>query len=97
MELAREEEHRIVVTGKTPAGFSDQFEINTAWSVDRVIEVMVARFVAKGQLQAGDYNLVLVHPDGTTAALIGSHRIGDYEIDDGDELDLVVAEPQKDG
>ncbi len=87
----------ITVTGKTPAGFPNQFDIQPVWTINKVIEDMVKRFEAEGKLEKGDYNLVLVQPDGTTTQLVGSQKVSEYKIDNGDELDLIVGEPQKDG
>jgi hypothetical protein len=87
----------IRVTGKTPAGFSNPFEIEPVWTINKVIDDMVTRFEAEGKLEKGDYNLVLVQPDGTSTQLIGSQKVSDYDIDNGAELDLIVGEPQKDG
>lgn len=87
----------ITVTGKTPAGFPNQFEIEPMWTINKVIEDMVKRFEAEGKLEKGDYNLAFLQPDGTTTQLVGSQKVSDYNIDNGDELDLIVGEPQKDG
>lgn len=88
---------QITVTGKTPAGFPNEFEIEPMWTINKVIEDMVKRFEAEGKLEKGDYNLALVQPGGTTTQLVGSQKVSEYNIDNGDELDLIVGEPQKDG
>lgn len=100
MEQVHEEGHNIEeidVKIKTPAGHQAEFSINTDWTIDKVIKKAEHHFIEKGQLQPGEYNLVLVNADGTTKELVGSSKVEDYNIPDEAELDLVVAGPQVDG
>lgn len=87
----------ITVTGKTPAGFPNQFDIEPVWTINKVIEDMVKRFEAEGKLVKGNYNLVLAQADGNGTQLVGSQKVSEYNIVNGAELDLIVGEPQKDG
>jgi len=91
------DEGSIMVVGKTPAGFENKFAIKRDWTIQKVIEEMVKRFEAEGKLQAGTYNLVLAQPEGKPTQLVASQRVSDYPIDEKDELDLIVGEPEKDG
>jgi len=84
-------------TIKTPAGHHHKIEISLAWTIDQAIKVAADYFIDKGQLQAGDYNMVLVNPDGSTTELVGTSRVQDYTVTDQSELDLIVAIPQVDG
>lgn len=99
MEHHQEDNDRdkIDVKIKTPAGHSAEFDINTDWTVDEVIKKAEEHFVDLGQLQAGDYNLVLINQDGTTVQLAGSAKVEESGIKHDAELALVLAVPQVDG
>lgn len=88
--------HDITVTVRTPAGLGDEFELKDHDRVDKTTKTAVDHFVAKNQLAPGNYGLALVR-DGVAKDLNAAGRLDDYDIVDGDVLQLFPKDAQVDG
>jgi hypothetical protein len=92
----RDQEHRIEVVIRTPAGAEHRFEVHRHDRVDKTTRSAVAYFVAAGQLADGDYGLALLR-GGQATELTDSGRLEDYGIDRDEVLALFARGPQVDG
>jgi multidrug efflux pump subunit AcrA (membrane-fusion protein) len=81
----RDQEHKIEVAIRTPAGAEHRFEVHRHDRVDKTARTAVAHFVAAGQLADGDYGLALLR-DGQATELTDSGRLDDYGIDHDEVL-----------
>jgi hypothetical protein len=92
----RDQEHKIEVVIRTPAGAEHRFEVHRHDRVDKTARAAVAYFVAAGQLADGDYGLALLR-GGQAIELTDSGRLDDYDIDRDEVLALFARGPQVDG
>ncbi len=85
----------IMVTIRTPAGIGDQFEVRAADRVDETVRTAVDHFVARSQLAAGNYRLVVIR-GRQPAEMPEGARLGDFNLVAGDVLSLINKDPQVD-
>ncbi|CAG7632516.1 hypothetical protein SIM91_44550 [Rhodococcus opacus] len=88
--------HPIKVTIRTLAGHSASETVKPNDTVAEITASSVKRFVAKGELPAGDYMLALPRLGGE-GELDPTARLRDVSVVDGDVLVLVDRKPQVDG
>ncbi len=87
---------KLTVTVRTPAGIIRGFDVKSHDRVDKTIATAVKVFVEAGELAEGNYGLALVR-DGVATDMADAGRLDDYGVVDGDELHLFNTDPQVDG
>jgi hypothetical protein len=84
------------VTVRTPAGFAEQFKINSEQKVHVLLDEAVRAFIKSQQIQPGGYRLVDI-TDGTARALTDTAKLGESGVREGSVLSLQSTDPQVDG
>jgi hypothetical protein len=84
-----------VVTIRTPAGLAHNFQVRHQDRVDQTVQTAVEYFVARSQLAAGNYGLVIIR-EAQPAEMPHGARLADFNVADGDVLFLINNDPQVD-
>ena len=95
-EDGRSVDEKVEVTVRTPAGASAEFKFRLAELTIEATSRAIEHFVAKRELEAGDYGLELIRGGGATP-MLDTNELRDYGLRDGDVLHLIPEKPQVDG
>ena len=86
----------IKVVVRTPAGASRLFTFDRHELGANAVATSIDYFVAKHEIEPGDYGLELVR-EGQATPIPDTARLSDFDIRDEDQLHLITERPQVDG
>ena len=85
------------LTIRTPAGFASAFAAQDHTMESDLVKRSVAHFVARDQLERGEFRLALIRDGEPPIPLESNKPLGVYGLIEGDTLHLVSCKPHVDG